>query len=603
MKKISLISIILLLISGKHVTLLAQYSVYDFDPVVVTGSLSKQQLSSSLRNTTVISRAQIKLTNPQSIDNLLDNIIGIDCRSQGPGNVQTDVSIRGSGAEQTLILIDGIAVTDPQTAHLSMDLPISNRDIEQVEIIKGGASKIFGSGAYGGVINFITRQDKKPGLEISANAGSFGTLGASARLFRQTGKFRTRLSSSYRQSNGYRYNTDYQHLNMSLSSVFQNDRVFNRFSIAYLTKDYGANDFYYTKKAEQRENTETLLISAVHRQSGKTGPFKTSLSWRSHLDHYIYDFTNPALYENRHRTNVVQTTMLKTVYLRNGVFNVSVNSHFEQIHSNNLGNHQRTSAGIAIEYQQSLGERISLQLGAADDYYSDWGNAFMPGIDLRIDISDKLVAQSSISRAYRIPSFTELYYSSPTNQGNPDLKPEIGWTAEQNLRYNQGKTTTAIGLFLRSGNEQIDWVRRYSGDQWQVQNISSIENIGLETSFNYSPDNHFLKSLSINYCTMKTNKTDFEFESKYLLSSLRHQLIISIHPVSVFHLQQSWTLRYEDRVNSQDYTLIDASVSRIFEHITITTGFSNLLNTNYHNAAGIPMPGRLINVNIQYRIP
>jgi len=588
---------------GIFQSLFAQYSVYDFDPVIVTGSLTEQQWSSALRNTTVINRAQIEMGNSQSIDNILESVIGIDCRSQGHGNVQTDVSIRGAGAEQTLILIDGIAVTDPQTAHFSMDLPISNRDIEQVEIIKGGASKIYGAGAYGGVINFITRQNQPSFFEITAHSGSFETFGASAGLFRHTGKFQTRLSSSYQQSEGYRYNTDFKHLNLSLNSVFQNSRRFSKFSIAYLNKDFGANDFYYTDKAEQRESTETLMFSAVHRQSGKTGPFKTSLSWRSHLDHYIYDFTNPALYENRHRTNVVQTTMLKTVYLRNGVFNVSVNSHFEQIHSNNLGNHQRTAAGLAAEYQQSLGKRVNLQIGIADDYYSDWGNAFMPGVDLRIDISDKLVAQSSISRAYRIPSFTELYYSSPTNQGNPDLKPEIGWTAEQNLRYNQGKTTTAIGLFLRSGNEQIDWVRQYSGDQWQVQNISSIENIGLETSFNYSPDNHFLKSLSVNYCTMKTNKTEFEFESKYLLSSLRHQMIISIIPARVFNLQQKWTLRYEDRIHSPAYTIVNASLTRAFKRVSISIGLSNLLDGNYQNAAGIPMPGRRINVNFQYRTP
>lgn len=102
----------------------AQYSVYDFDPVVITSSRIPTTLSSSLRTLTVLDHDMIASSGAQSVEELLETSAGIDIRSRGPLGVQSDVSIRGAGFEQTLVLIDGVKISDPQTAHHNMNLPV-----------------------------------------------------------------------------------------------------------------------------------------------------------------------------------------------------------------------------------------------------------------------------------------------------------------------------------------------------------------------------------------------------------------------------------------------------------------------------------------------
>jgi len=282
MKKISFPFITFSLVAGFLKPLGAQYSVYDFDPVIVTGSLNETQLSASLRNITVIDRNSIQSSGAENIEQLLQNVAGVDIRSQGHKDIQADISIRGAGAEQTLILIDGVKVTDPQTAHHNLDLPLSPADIEQIEIIKGGASKLYGPGAYGGIINIITRKTAKPGAALRLESGSYGYYGGSAALSAQKGQFSTQLSTDLRHSDGYRTNTDFDNLNLFFKSSLENSCGRYRLSAGYRKKEFGANNFYFVNNANQREDTETLFLNLNAAINLKRGFLSSGISWRRH---------------------------------------------------------------------------------------------------------------------------------------------------------------------------------------------------------------------------------------------------------------------------------------------------------------------------------
>jgi len=99
----------------------------------------------------------------KSVEDLLLGVTGVDVRRRGPGGVQADVGIRGATFEQTLILIDGVKVSDPQTGHHNLDLPVALADIERIEVQKGPSARIWGPNAFGGVVNIITR--RAAGLE------------------------------------------------------------------------------------------------------------------------------------------------------------------------------------------------------------------------------------------------------------------------------------------------------------------------------------------------------------------------------------------------------------------------------------------------------
>ena len=136
---------------------------YKLDPIVVTGSRIPSLLSELGQSIEVISAEQIKEIPVSTLDEVLKYIAGIDVRQRGAGNVQSDVSIRGSTFEQTLVLIDGMAMNDPQTGHHNMNLPINLDDIERIEIVKGTASRIYGPNAMGGVIIVFATPACEPG--------------------------------------------------------------------------------------------------------------------------------------------------------------------------------------------------------------------------------------------------------------------------------------------------------------------------------------------------------------------------------------------------------------------------------------------------------
>jgi len=265
----------------------AQYSVYDFDPVVVTSSRIPTALSNTMRALTVLNREMISVSGAQSVEDLLENAAGIDVQSRGPLGVQSDISIRGAGFEQTLILIDGVKLSDPQTAHHNMDLPVSLNDIEQIEILRGGGSKLYGPNAFGGVINIITRKILIPETRIQISGGSHSLYEGSAALSLPVKNITNQLSINKKHSDGYRDNTDFDNLNLFYKSTLKTGTGDFSLSSGYTVKDFGANGFYSLSFPNQREDTKTLFVNSravLHRDWGQ---ISTGLSWRRHNDHYL----------------------------------------------------------------------------------------------------------------------------------------------------------------------------------------------------------------------------------------------------------------------------------------------------------------------------
>ncbi len=97
--------------------------------------------SENLRVITSITKEQIKNLPVQNVNELLDYLPGIDVRQRGTNGVQADVSMRGGTFDQVLILLNGINITDPQTGHYNMDLPVDLSMIERIELLQGTSIK------------------------------------------------------------------------------------------------------------------------------------------------------------------------------------------------------------------------------------------------------------------------------------------------------------------------------------------------------------------------------------------------------------------------------------------------------------------------------
>jgi iron complex outermembrane receptor protein len=106
----------------------------------------------------------------------------------------------------------------------------------------------------------------------------------------------------------------------------------------------------------------------------------------------------------------------------------------------------------------------------------------------------------------------------------------------------------------------------------------------------------------LSYCYIHTDKFNFDYESKYLLSSLRNQFVLALTPLEFFGVRQQWKVRFEDRINYRNHTIVDTHLSRTFNHFTLSLTITNLLNTDYADYSGIPMPGRWLTIGLKYSL-
>jgi len=145
-----------------------QMQQYALDEIEVTASRTPLQELQAARPVTVLSRQDIQAAAVQSINDLLKYAVGVDVRQRGAFGVQTDISLRGGTFDQVTILLNGINITNAMTGHLSADFPVAMEDVERIEVLEGPAARLFGTSAFSGAINIVTRAAKQSGVTLRA---------------------------------------------------------------------------------------------------------------------------------------------------------------------------------------------------------------------------------------------------------------------------------------------------------------------------------------------------------------------------------------------------------------------------------------------------
>jgi iron complex outermembrane receptor protein len=196
----------------------AQEKLTDIEAIEIQGKLFSTPYKSANQNISVITREEIINSPAKSIDEILQQVTGMDIRRRGANGVQSDIGFRGSSFEQVLLLLNGIRMNDSQTGHNSMNLPVDLSDVERIEVIKGPAARRFGQNAYAGVINIITKINPGKRVKVNVEGGDYETyqLGFNAQLGNE--KFSNSLQANSSGSQGYMYNTDYEIRNVFYQS-------------------------------------------------------------------------------------------------------------------------------------------------------------------------------------------------------------------------------------------------------------------------------------------------------------------------------------------------------------------------------------------------
>ncbi len=559
--------------------------------VVVTGTWEPVALEESDRSVN-----QYMLKNGGLLFGSIADAIGLDSsvyvQSRGPGGIQADFSIRGASFEQTLVLLNGIRLNDAQSAHYNSDLPVPLDAIERVEILRGSGSTLYGSDSAGGVINIITNADsQKDPIEfiVRGGYGTFGTNEQSGHLAFHNGKWSQQFSMGRELSDGFRDDREYRNLSVSSDSWLRTKLGLTRAVLAINDRPFGADQFYGNYNSWERTKT---WVADFSQDLGKQT--LVTFGYRRHTDLYELLRDDPEFYTNRHIDNTWDVALRRhdaiggKAQIYYGLEGLS-----DRVESNNLGKHSRRRGAVYGALDLRAIRRASLSVGVREEVYGPGARSvFAPNVSAGYWASARVKLRASINRAFRLPTFTDLYYSDPANIGNPHLQAEKATSYELGLDlYPQERWRLSFTGFDRDDRNDIDYVRPNSSAVWQATNFDRLNFVGLEAALSFLPRKS--QSFGVQYTFLHGAQTALNgYQSKYAFNYPTQQAIFSWQRTS----SSGWLARVRAGVTNQyersTYVVLDGSVSWMRKRVHPYLRLTNLLNTDYQPVFGVVMPGR-----------
>ncbi|MET3036448.1 TonB-dependent receptor [Chryseobacterium sp. NRRL B-14859] len=582
----------------------AQEKTTDIESIEFQGKFISTPYKSANQNITVITKEEITNSPARSIDEILQQVPGMDIRRRGANGVQSDIGFRGSSFEQVLLLLNGIRMNDSQTGHNNMNIPVDLDEVEKIEIIKGPAARRFGQNAYAGVINIITKTTPGKRVKISAEGGDYSTYGLGFNAQIGNEKFSNALQANSAASQGYMYNTDYEIRNVFYQGKLNIKNGDLRLQAGFSEKKFGANGFYSSKAAtEQYEETQASIVSLAHQQNFGKLKLNSNIYWRRGQDMYLFNRQIPSIYRNMHIGNNVGGEVNSSYQWGLGTTGVGVELRKELLVSSNLGNPNRFVSQVFFEHHFSLfDKKLNISPGISWANYSKEGNFFYPGLDVGYNFNPNSKIYGNIAKVHRVPTFTELYYVSKTEQGNPGLRPENALSSEIGYQYQNSRILAKISGFMRNSDNSIDWVKNSMDDMvWYAQNVGEIKTKGIEAEVNHRVFDWMKYSLGYTYIDSSYKESD-SFVSRYILDNLKHQFVAKLEVKFLKNFTNELMYRYNERVNLGTYNLLDEKLSFSRKDYSVYVLINNLTNTKYTEAFGVEMPQRWFHIGFSYNI-
>ena len=580
-------------------------------PIVITANRMPTDARLVNRSIDVVDDLLLKNLPLQSVEDALQQCANVSVESRGAFGVQTDISIRGTLFSQNTILLNGMSINDPQTAHYSFNLPVSLEMIDRVEVLRGPGSAQYGANALGGVINVITKVPAETSISLHASGGEYGLVGGEVLAQYADASFHSINSISYKKSDGYHIDTDF--LFQTITTANEIDLTNGKLSIAggYEKKDYGAFEFYTPgKPLPSHESLQTGFADVSFSTQGSPLTLTPRISYRRNTDQFILTLSAPSYYMNQTSTDVIQGEVTARTQLAEHIASTcGIYMMWDDIISTFEGNHTRTDGALFASFITDLQPWI-IDASLRFDAHSDYGNVVCPSISLGYQFGTSGKMYATIGKAFRAPSYTELYIDDGFNIGNPTLQPEIGWTYEiggSYLLFSSVRFSSA--LFQNYQEHVIDYVQYNSTDiKFYAINFENVDNLGAEVSLrwdvlhNSGNDvglNHIFVSYSYLYSQISH---DSVFMMKYSNNYPRHQISCSAIGTLPLSLSGSIGIVHKVKASGDSYTLLSANLAEQVGRIILSVRGTNLLNQSYEENIGVPLPGRWLWLYAEFKI-
>ncbi len=580
--------------------------------LVVTPSRIEESIDDASRKVEIITKEDIEASGAKDISEVLSALPSVDMTNYGGLGALKNIRMRGATPSQVLVLMDGRPLNSPRDGEVDLStIPLDN--IEQIEVVPGAASSLYGSQAMGGTINIITKTPPVSGqkTEFTTRFGSFRTYIENLSHGARVGKFGYMVSGGYESSEGFRANS------------------------AFNSKDFNAKFDY------KLNDTNTLGINCgfYKNRAGTPGPITApdnddtqvqtknyiGLNWDSRIDettgiyaNFYNDYDRIEFSENSAGSiydvalsRSIHTTKVQGLDLR---FNKKLFDFYNFIagfnHVKNLNDstssakHKYTVNAGYIENNFDFSDKAKLSVSGRVDDYSNFGAEFNPSINFLYNLWEGASIHSLVSRSFRAPTFNDLYWPDEGwTKGNPDLKPEKGVNYELGFDTKVSKYfSTGVTYYRNDFSDLINWAPD-ENDVWQPQNVGRAVINGAELVNKFYPFENLEVGLNYTFLSARDKKTN-----KYLIYQPKNKVDFSLKYKKFhgfdFELAGNWTgQRFHDSANTvkvKPYFLLNFNVTKkIRENYTVFLSLDNLLNKEYQIVEYYPTPGLSVNGGVK----
>jgi len=602
----------------------------EISPIVVTATRQEQRVNESIASLTVIERDEINRFGGSTIGEVISRGVGVEISRQGSVGASESVFIRGANSGHTLVLIDGVRIGSASLGTTALEA-IPLEQVERIEILRGPGSALYGSDAIGGVVNVITNaanQNTKSNLKASAGLGSQGTLTSNFSLAKKIDSTAYVVSVGVSKSDGINsltksanaYNPDNdgysnKNIGLSISHTFNEDF---QLGAGYLdSRLKNRYDSYQSKLPNYDVVNANLDYQRNLRatESNLYAKFSPNTKWMStlRLSNGTDYSDQPSSFDESsnliYRTAQRQFMWQNDIKLPIGKALLLVERLEQKLDSNSTYSSTGRSVNAYATGWNGKLDRNSFQFNFRQDKNSQYGVKNTDFLGYGYEISSYWNVATSISTAFKAPTFNDLYYpmDGDGSVGNAALKPEESKNREAGLRYDNGKIRGHITYFDNNIKNLISW-SEYAPYSYTPYNTASARIKGEEIGLSIQNNSWRYKAeVTLQNPEDITNKTQLISRTK------RHSLLSS------YFSQRDYMLgvevryvgaRYFDKTNSQSmggYGLINLfGEYKLNNELTTFARLNNLFDRKYEMARSSTevygVPGATAFIGVRYSV-
>lgn len=582
--------------------------VLELEPVVVTSKRPRFPIQP--QRVTVISASEIQRTGAVNLAQLLKHQSGVAVREYGALGSLSTLTMRGALGEGVLVLRDGVKLNSPERGGVDLS-NVSLLGVKRVEVLHGAASGLYGSEAVGGVINLVS--DDAPANRLEAGIGTWGMRNLTTELGAQLGASRVnvglrRLLAAndypyvYRDAVATRQNDafDATELWVGVERPTEQGSLRVNLGVNRHDKDVPGPVNFPSPQANQLTTSGQGSLRWSHAWL-PTLEQTTSLS-HHHSELAFSDPQSPFTPESLSRLN--STDLQSQLFWVSDAHEIRVGAglRFDRMLGSDVGSRERLLSSAFFHELWALTPALTGFANLRLDHHPGFGLEASPRLGLTYQLMEPLRLRASVARAYRAPTFNDLYWPQ---LGNPDLRPERNEAYELGMDAARGPLMLTGTVFFNRGSDTILWKPGAGGD-WTPSNVGRTETRGIEAKASYQLSETLGISGGATWLSAIDASETGVSAGKFLLyrPALVADLGLTYRPFTPLSLFVGWSLMGERFTTAQNtsslpaHDLLSASLTYAFnERNTLALRGENLANRYYMLQPYYPMPGRTFSIS------